>query len=101
MQLTPPRQCLSPGGLPILKVLEPTDYPDENNASEGRCHVPFTIGSQIMETCLIRVDLLYDFVMEGPTTIYSSTGTFFIAGGILGHTWYREGQNTRYPRLLW
>ena len=28
-----------------------------------------------MEICLIRVDVLYDFVMEGPTTIYSSIGT--------------------------
>ena len=27
---------------------------DENNASEGRYHTPFIIGSQIMEECLIR-----------------------------------------------
>ena len=33
-----------------------------------------------METCLIRVDLLYDFDMEGPTTIYSSTRTFIARG---------------------
>ena len=26
---------------------------DEHDASEGRCHTPFVIGSQIMETCLI------------------------------------------------
>ena len=53
-----------------------------------------------METCLIRVDLLYGYVMKGATTIYSSTGTF-VARGILRHTWYRKGQNTRYPWLLW
>ena len=33
-----------------------------------------------METCLIQVDLFHDFVMEGPTTIYSSTGTFIARG---------------------
>ena len=33
-----------------------------------------------METCPVRVDLLYDFVMEGPTTIYSSTGMFVARG---------------------
>ena len=31
-----------------------------------------------METCLIRADLLYDLVVEGPTTMYSSTGTFVV-----------------------
>ena len=40
----------------------------------------YIIGSQIMETCLIRADLLYDFVMKGATTIYSSTGTFVARG---------------------
>ena len=33
-----------------------------------------------METCLIRVDLLNDFVVQGPTTIYDSTGTFIARG---------------------
>ena len=78
MQPTPPRQRLSPGGLAIVYVPQPTDYPDENNASEGRCHIPCIVGSQIMETCLIRVDLLYDLVIEGPTTMYSSTDTFVV-----------------------
>ena len=36
---------------------------DENNASGGRCHTPFVIGSQIMQTCLIRFYLLSDFTV--------------------------------------
>ena len=36
---------------------------DENNASEGRCHTPFIIGSQIMETCLIPFNSLSDFTV--------------------------------------
>ena len=62
MQPTPPRQGLLPGGLAIEQVLQPTDYPDENNALEGRCHIPHIFGPQIMKTWLIRVDLLHDLL---------------------------------------
>ena len=34
---------------------------DENNASGGRYHAPFIIGSRIMEACLIRFNSLSDF----------------------------------------
>ena len=36
---------------------------DENNASEGRCHTPFIIGSQIVETCLIPFNSLSHFTV--------------------------------------
>ena len=36
---------------------------DENNASEGRHHVLFIIGSQLMETCLIPFNSLSNFTV--------------------------------------
>ena len=51
-----------------------------------------------METCLIRVDLLYVIVTKGATTIYSSTGTFVARGAFQGIPGIEKVETPDIPR---